>query len=181
MIFPVHGYDIDIIAGCGVISVKRFLLHDIDIIAGCGVISVKRAERPEAPPTQPMKLHAFYRLCPTQFLWFWWNACKRIDNAQITYMNIIIKLIRHRNHGGYKSVMTSYARAVQLIQPSRMSNNLYVSLTSAYMNVAIIISYSTLLLCVLCSLVKAPNVVIIYGSVLAVTLASVCLILCGGY
>ncbi len=37
-------------------------------------------------------------------------------------MNIIIKLIRHRNHGGYKSVMTSYARAVQ---PSRMSNNLY--------------------------------------------------------
>ncbi len=42
----------------------------------------------------------------------------------ITHMNIIIKLIRHRNHGGYKSVTTSYARAVQLIQPSRMSNNL---------------------------------------------------------
>ncbi len=59
-------------------------------------------------------------------------------------MNIIIKLIRHRNHGGYKSVMTSYACAVQLIQllplglrpraravlavqPSRMSNNLYLS------------------------------------------------------
>ncbi len=102
MIFPVHACD-------------------IDIIAGCGVISVKRAKRP------PLKLHAFYRLCPTQFLWFWWNACKRIDNAQITYMNIIIKLICHRNHGGYKSVMTSYARAVQLIQlehEGRMSNNL---------------------------------------------------------
>ncbi len=57
-------------------------------------------------------------------------------------MNIITKLIRHRNHGGYKSVMTSYARAVQLIQllpsapraravlavqPSRMSNNLYIT------------------------------------------------------
>ncbi len=25
--------------------------YDIDIIAGCGVISVKRAKRPEAPPT----------------------------------------------------------------------------------------------------------------------------------
>ncbi len=34
MIFPVHAYD-------------------IDIIGGCGVISVKRAERPEAPPTTP--------------------------------------------------------------------------------------------------------------------------------
>ncbi len=41
-------------------------------------------------------------------------------------MNIIIKLIRHRNHGGYKSVMTSYARAVLAVQPSRMSNNLYI-------------------------------------------------------
>ncbi len=51
-------------------------------------------------------------------------------------MNIIIKLIRHRNHGGYKSVMTSYARAVQLIQliqPSRMSNNLYLQPLSCYM------------------------------------------------
>ncbi len=67
------------------------------------------------PPS--LKLHSFYRLCTTQFLWFWWNACKRIDNAHD------IKLIRHRNHGGYKSVMTSYARAVQ---PSRMSNNLYL-------------------------------------------------------
>ncbi len=34
MIFPVHAYD-------------------IDIIAGCGVISGKRAKRPEAPPLIP--------------------------------------------------------------------------------------------------------------------------------
>ncbi len=45
-------------------------------------------------------------------------------------MNIIIKLIRHRNHGGYnKSVMTLYARAVLAVQPSRMSNNLYLYLS----------------------------------------------------
>ncbi len=104
-IFPVHAYDIDIIAGCGVIIRQASL-------------------KTWSTSHHPWSCMPFIDSAQLSFC----GSGGMHANAQITY---IIKLIRHRNHGGYKSVMTSYARAVQLIQllpsglrPSHMSNNL---------------------------------------------------------